>query len=129
MKIAMHYATAAARARLQCTPETIDRIVSEEETACMRALIGDRMPALSAGTVVDTATCMYTMTPDEHFLLDWHPQHADKVFLVSPCSGHGFKFCSVVGEIVADMLTVGETNHDISLFSFASRQSSSTALH
>jgi sarcosine oxidase len=58
---------------------------------------------------------MFTNTPDEHFMLDFHSSGSN-VLVVSPCSGHGFKFCSVIGEIVADLVTSGATDHDISLF-------------
>jgi sarcosine oxidase len=59
-------------------------------------------------------TCLFTNTPDEHFILDGHPEHS-QVILASPCSGHGYKFCSVVGEIIADLATgAGRTRHDIS---------------
>jgi glycine/D-amino acid oxidase-like deaminating enzyme len=47
--------------------------------------------------------CPYTNTPDEHFWIDRHPSHAN-VIVASPCSGHGFKFAPVVGEIVGDLL-------------------------
>ena len=58
-------------------------------------------------------TCLFTNTPDEHFVIDRHPEHA-QVILASPCSGHGYKFCSVVGEILADLATAGgTTRHDI----------------
>ena len=60
-------------------------------------------------------SCMFTNTPDEHFVLDLHPQ-LPQVCVASPCSGHGFKFCSVVGEIMADLAQHGETRHDISMF-------------
>ena len=58
---------------------------------------------------------MYTDTPDQHFLLDWHPGHSN-VIICSPCSGHGFKFSSVIGEMVADMVTNGDAGYDMSLF-------------
>ena len=58
---------------------------------------------------------MFTNTPDEHFLIDALPG-APNVFLAAGFSGHGFKFSSVVGEIMADLSTRGETGHDISLF-------------
>ena len=58
---------------------------------------------------------MYTNTPDEHFLIDRHSAHP-RVLIVSPCSGHGFKFCSVVGEIVADLVEQEKTRHDIGPF-------------
>jgi sarcosine oxidase len=73
---------------------------------------------------VSTATCMYTLTKDEHFLIDWYPhdqvnragKDVKDVLMVSPCSGHGFKFCSVVGEICSQLLTTGQSELDISLF-------------
>ena len=62
--------------------------------------------------------CMFTNTPDEHFIIDVVPG-APNVFLAAGFSGHGFKFCSVVGEIMADLATTGETAHDISLLSLS----------
>jgi len=61
-------------------------------------------------------TCMYTLTPDEHFVIAVHPDHP-QVVIASPCSGHGFKFTPVIGEILADLAIDGHTAHDISLFS------------
>ena len=97
-----------------CTPETIDRSVSDEEIALARRSVSALLPALN-GRCRRVVTCMYTNTPDEHFLIDRHPKHA-QVLIVSPCSGHGFKFCPVVGEIVADLIAQGKTRHDISTF-------------
>lgn len=120
IKVAFHCVD--AQANDGCTPESIDRSVSPAEEAAMRAVLRDRMPLLADGSLAATATCMYTNTPDEHFLLDWHPRFPCKVLLASPCSGHGFKFCSVVGEIVADLLIDGETRHDTTLFRLDARQ-------
>jgi hypothetical protein len=64
------------------------------------------------------ATCMFTNTPDRHFILDLHPEFKN-VVIASPCSGHGFKFASVVGEITADLAERGQTRHDIALFRLA----------
>jgi sarcosine oxidase len=58
---------------------------------------------------------MYTNTPDGHFIIDRHPSSED-VLLLSACSGHGFKFAPVMGELAADLLLRGEARHDISLF-------------
>ena len=58
---------------------------------------------------------MFTNTPDKHFLIDALPG-APNVYVAAGFSGHGFKFSSVVGEILADLSTRGETAHDISLF-------------
>ncbi len=97
-----------------CTPETINRLVSDEEVADMRAAMVDRIPGAN-GRLLHTVTCMYTTTPDEHFVIALHPQHQN-VVIASPCSGHGFKFASVVGEIVADLALDGTTQHPIGLF-------------
>jgi sarcosine oxidase len=56
---------------------------------------------------------MYTNTPDRNFVVDFHPDDEGLV-LVSACSGHGFKFASVMGEVAADLVAEGRTKHDIS---------------
>jgi sarcosine oxidase len=58
---------------------------------------------------------MYTNTPDEHFVIGRHPGH-DNVVVACGFSGHGFKFVSVVGEILADLSVDGRTRHPIGLF-------------
>jgi sarcosine oxidase len=73
------------------------------------------MPA-AAGPQRNLKTCIYTRAPDEDFILDRHPGHP-QIVVASPCSGHGFKFASVIGEILADLATAGETGHDIGRFS------------
>ncbi len=80
----------------------------------MRHVLATRIPALN-GELIETATCLYTEVPDRHFIIAHHPQHAN-VVLLSPCSGHGYKFCSVIGEIAADLATEGTTRHPIGLF-------------
>jgi sarcosine oxidase len=102
------------RKGIVCTPDTIDRVVHPEEIAEMRATIGELVPALD-GPCVHTATCMYSNTPDEHFVIARHP---DCVNVTVACgfSGHGFKFVPVVGEILADLAMTGKTRHPITLF-------------
>lgn len=65
-----------------------------------------------------TRICLYTMTPDEHFVLDLHPEHRH-IVVASPCSGHGFKFSTLFGRILADMAIDGHTSHNTDLFSIA----------
>jgi len=55
------------------------------------------------------SVCLYTMTPDEHFIIDRHPHHSN-VFIAAGFSGHGFKFACVVGEALADLATQGHTS-------------------
>jgi len=66
--------------------------------------------------------CMYSMTADENFIIDTHPEH-DNIIVAAGFSGHGFKFASVIGEILCDLAVRGETEHDISLFSLSRFQS------
>jgi sarcosine oxidase len=72
----------------------------------------ERFLPAAAGPVQSTLTCLYTETPDGHFIIDRHPAHA-QVVLASPCSGHGFKHASAIGPILADLAVDGSTTHDI----------------
>ena len=81
----------------------------------IRDVLGPALPALAAGTLVETVTCKYTLTPDHHFVIGLHPDWPN-VTIASPCSGHGYKFASVIGEILADLALDGATRHPIDLF-------------
>lgn len=72
------------------------------------------LPA-AAGPRRAAVSCFYTRTADEHFAIGPHPEEM-RIVLASPCSGHGFKFASLIGEILADLALDGGTRHDISLF-------------
>lgn len=97
-----------------CTPETIDREVHDREVDEMRSRAAELLPALD-GPLVHAATCMYSNTPDQHFVIARHPDSAN-VTVACGFSGHGFKFVPVVGEILADLATEGATRHPITLF-------------
>jgi sarcosine oxidase len=97
-----------------CTAGTVDRHVRSAEIEAMRAFVAPRMPDLP-GTFLRAVTCLYTNTPDEHFVIARHPAH-EQVIVACGFSGHGFKFVPVVGEIVADLATDGGTSHPIALF-------------
>ncbi|MEV3859619.1 N-methyl-L-tryptophan oxidase [Streptomyces sp. NPDC050095] len=99
----------------ECTPETIDRTVHDDEVRAMADHMAGCIPALP-GTFLKAATCMYSNTPDEHFVIARHPAHPDSVTVACGFSGHGFKFVPVVGEIVADLALTGTTEHPIELF-------------
>ena len=77
---------------------------------------GERYFPDGCGPVLSMHACIFTNTPDEHFIIDVLPDYP-QVVVASPCSGHGFKFASVVGEILADLAEKGDTRHDISLLS------------
>jgi sarcosine oxidase len=96
------------------TPEDVRRTVSEEETAETAALLGRILPG-APGRLRDRAVCLYTNTPDHDFLIDVHPAHP-QVVIASPCSGHGFKFATVLGEVIADLATGAPVEFDLSPF-------------
>jgi sarcosine oxidase len=89
--------------------------VREEEVAFLRGYLAEHVPDL-AGRCLDAKACMYTNTPDEHFVISPHPEHP-QVAVACGFSGHGYKFCGVVGEILADLATEGSTRHPLDLFS------------
>jgi sarcosine oxidase len=98
----------------QIDPETMQREPDAEDEAILREASLRYFPA-SAGPVMSLKSCIFTNTPDEHFILDTLPGD-ERVVIASPCSGHGYKFASVMGEIIADLATAGQTAHDIALF-------------
>jgi sarcosine oxidase len=87
------------------------------DEALLRAALVAHLPAAN-GKLLDATTCLYTMAPDGDFILDRLPGSPD-IIVASPCSGHGFKFAPVIGEILADLATTGATRHDISRFRLA----------
>jgi sarcosine oxidase len=98
-----------------CTPETVDREVHESDLAAVVRNLSPRFPSL-AGRILKAKTCLYTMTPDEHFTIGLHP-HFPSVSIACGFSGHGFKFAPVVGEILAQLATAGKSTHPIEIFS------------
>jgi sarcosine oxidase len=98
----------------QVEPEDVDRTPDPALLARTRAAALDVVRGLT-GDVVEAIACRYTMTPDEDFLIDRHPEHR-QIVLASPCSGHGFKFGSIVGKISSDLALRGETAHEIGRF-------------
>lgn len=108
VKVAGHHEGDAA------DPDALRREVGTGETESMRRLVAKFLPGAN-GPLRATAVCMYTNTPDEHFLIDWHPQ-CDRVLIASPCSGHGFKFSAAIGEVISDLVLSGRSRFDLSLF-------------
>ena len=83
----------------RCTPQTIRRTVDDAEVEALQAVLNRYLPGAGA-RVSSTLTCMYTLTPDRHFVVDRHPVHRNVVYGCG-FSGHGFKFCSAIGEGLA----------------------------
>lgn len=98
-----------------CTPETVRRAILPEDEQSIRDRLEHAMPSL-AGRLVRAETCLYTMTPDENFVLGTHP-HAPAVTIAAGFSGHGFKFAPLIGEILADLAATGQSRHDLTMFS------------
>jgi sarcosine oxidase len=94
--------------------EDYDRTAHGYDEAMLRQFAERYFPE-GCGPTMNLETCMFTNTADNHFIVDTHPVYPQVTF-ASPCSGHGFKFASVIGEIMADLSTTGVTRHDISLF-------------
>ena len=97
---------------------------SEREQADVLALV-ERFVPDAAGIVSESATCLYTNTPDGHFILDAYPGAPD-VLVASACSGHGFKFAPAIGEALADLALGTEPRVDLTAFRlsrFATRSS------
>ncbi len=101
----------------QVDPDSIDRACDARDEAVVREGIRRYFPDAD-GPTLSMATCMFTNTPDEHFILDVHPAAAE-VSIAAGFSGHGFKFCSVVGEIMADLAIAGRTRWNVELFRLA----------
>jgi sarcosine oxidase len=95
-------------------PDSVDRVVSDADVDRVRGFLRTRMPAAN-GPLANAAVCLYTNTPDQAFVIDRHPA-APGVAFASACSGNGFKFAPVIGEILADLVTDGQTSWPIERF-------------
>jgi sarcosine oxidase len=97
-----------------CSAETVDRNIRDDDLADIRLILREFLPTLD-GELVAATTCLYTLTPDLNFVIGAHPDHP-QVKIAAGFSGHGFKFCPVVGEILANLVISGRAGHDIGLF-------------
>jgi sarcosine oxidase len=95
-------------------PDRLTRECDARDEQLLRDFAKRYFPT-ATGPTISMTTCMFTNTPDEHFILDLHPEYP-QVSIAAGFSGHGFKFASVVGEIMADLATDGTTSHDVSRF-------------
>ena len=93
-------------------PLTDPRVGDARDLGRVRAFLRDWLPGVS-GEVMRQSVCYYTMSPDEHFIVDLHPQFP-RVAFAAGLSGHGFKFASVLGAALADLALTGRTNLPIS---------------
>jgi sarcosine oxidase len=95
-------------------PDNVNRGTTADEDAQVTDLLRRFMPH-AKGHLLDSQVCLYTNTPDLHFVIDMHPSHPQQVAVVSACSGHGFKFSTAIGEIVKDLLAGAKPRYDLSM--------------
>lgn len=108
LKAALHHQGAPS------APDRAKRQVEPEEAEAIRSLLQKLAPS-AAGSLRHACVCLYTNAPDHHFLIDFHP-HSPRVLILSPCSGHGFKFCPVIGELAADLISGEKPRFDLDRF-------------
>ncbi len=95
-------------------PDRVDRNFTAADEAPLRWFLTEHLPA-AAGACLYHQVCLYTRTPDEDFIIDLHPDDS-RMAIAAGFSGHGFKFGPVVGEILADLVLTGRTDHPIGRF-------------
>ncbi|MBW4566998.1 MAG: N-methyl-L-tryptophan oxidase [Tolypothrix carrinoi HA7290-LM1] len=96
------------------SPSQVDYTPSQKWIEQIRQFARRYIPGAD-GPLISTRRCLYTMTPDKHFIIDSHPDYPH-VVIAAGFSGHGFKFSTLVGKILADLALEGKTEHDTSLF-------------
>ena len=104
------------------SPEDVDYTPSQAWTERIRDFARDYIPG-AAGPLLNTRRCLYTLTPDKDFIIDTHPSYPH-VVIGSGFSGHGFKFTTLLGKMLADIAVEGSTPHDTSLFKVSRLQQS-----
>jgi sarcosine oxidase len=109
LKVARHY-----HAPELPNPDGVNWNTTADDEQPVREFLDAYLPGV--GPLTKAQVCMYTVTPDHNFVIDLHPRFP-QVSVACGFSGHGFKFASTVGEILADLAERGKTPHDISLFS------------
>lgn len=95
-------------------PGETDRTVHPGRLDTLREFVASLLPNIG-DDIIHSVVCLYTMTPDEDFIIDFHPEHS-QIIIASPCSGHGFKFASVIGRVLADLAVKDSTEYPIGRF-------------
>ncbi len=98
-----------------CHPDTVDRTVSDTEIAELYEQYIDGKVEGVRPTALNSAVCLYTSTPDDHFLIDHHPDSSD-IIVASPCSGHGFKHSTALAEAIVQLALTGQSTLDLTPF-------------
>ncbi|HEU4559952.1 MAG TPA: N-methyl-L-tryptophan oxidase, partial [Longimicrobium sp.] len=100
---------------LSAHPDGVRRTINAAEVEPLRAALRQMLPGVADAPVRESAVCLFTNTPDTDFAIGFHPAHP-QVLVSSPCSGHGFKFASAIGELHADLLVEGRSRFDLAPF-------------
>jgi sarcosine oxidase len=100
--------------REQGPADALDRQANRRDEEVLRAAVEAYFPKAN-GPLMGLRVCLFTNTPDEHFIIDRLPS-APQVVVASPCSGHGYKFASVIGEVLADLAMERTPQFDLGLF-------------
>ena len=95
-------------------PDLLSQEVSDDEIEQIQHIVDEHFTIKTKFAFSDV--CMYTNTPDEHFIIDYHPSN-NNIIIASPCSGHGFKFSSAIGKLLYEMAIDKPLNFDITPFS------------
>ena len=109
MKIANHHKGP------KVDPGSRDDRVDERFIEQCRSFFAEFIPALADASVTDARVCVYNNTPDDDFIVDWHPQ-SDRTLIVSGFSGHGFKFAPTIGRIASELLLSNQTSFAVDRF-------------
>lgn len=105
------------RREFECDPDTVDRDVSVAElNEFFDVVMRDKVNGVQR-KCISAKVCLYTDTPDDHFIIDHHPD-SNRVIVVSPCSGHGFKHSAALGENLAQWALTGQSQIDLSPFAW-----------
>ncbi|MBM6593316.1 N-methyl-L-tryptophan oxidase [Microvirga pudoricolor] len=117
--------TATEQYEASVDPDRVERAIDPEEPRLMyERHVAGRFNGVRPESA-KSLTCLYTVTPDSDFVIDRHPDH-DRILVVSPCSGHGFKHSAAIGESAAEVVAEGRSRIDLS--GFAMKRFDSLAL-
>ncbi len=108
-KVARHYGQPELSG-----PDGVNWATTDEDVTPVRNFLDAYLPG-AVGEAKKSQVCMYTLTPDRHFVVDVHPCWP-QVIVACGFSGHGFKFAAVMGEVLADLVQTGRTAHPIEMF-------------
>jgi sarcosine oxidase len=109
LKVARHYGAPELS-----SPSEVSSTVRDDDEIPVRRFLVEHIPSAS-GARRRSSVCIYTLSPDRHFIIDLHPEYR-QVALAAGFSGHGFKFASVVGEVLADLAERGTTELPVEMF-------------